>query len=281
MKLNRSVLVAVAMMVGSLSAMGCKKGATPEDTSKEQAAAPVAVQPEAEAPAVKEDVTTVLAVRAPAPPALRVEVQGPAPSPRHRWTRGFWRYDRTQYVWVPGYWQDETAYAPYGPPAVRYENPGYAPSAEYFYVPGYWRWSGREYTWYGGRWESRRSGYEYSRARWEQVNGRWVYRNQRWNPERWDRRAGRIERDRRNGHEHRDADRRNGNEHRAHDGNRPAQGHDVHRPAQHTQAPAQGHDEHRPAQHAQAPAQHQAPAHKAPARTTTTTPVAPVRRGHG
>ena len=180
MKRIGRALVAVAMMVGALGAVGCKKS---NDPATQQDSAPVA-QPTAEAPkvdapaAAQGEATTVIkasaTARLPAPPVLRVENPGRAPSTRHIWRRGYWRWDAptTVYVWAPGYWEDPSMYAPYGPPAVRYEDPGYAPAAEYFFVPGYWRWSGREYVWSHGHWSLRRdAGYYYS-PRWERVNGR-------------------------------------------------------------------------------------------------------------
>jgi hypothetical protein len=195
MKINRSALVAVAMIVGSFTAMGCKSSneAKAEPVAQEQAAAET---PRAEAPVV-DDTATQTAVTSPgvaqdakgfryarpAPPALRFEVEGRAPSAHHVFQRGYWRWDapRTVYVWSPGFWLDQLLSAPFAPPAVRYEDPGPAPSAEYFYVPGSWRWSGREYSWMGGRWENRREGYEYVQPRCEQRNGRWENRAGYWN----------------------------------------------------------------------------------------------------
>lgn len=37
------------------------------------------------------------------PPAIRVEIIGVAPSPRHVWIEGYWRWDG-RWVWIPGYW---------------------------------------------------------------------------------------------------------------------------------------------------------------------------------
>src|SRR5438105_4547014 len=52
--------------------------------------------------------TTGVATRevlvAQAPPAVRVETQTVAPGPGYIWTRGYWRWTGTSYVWVPGSW---------------------------------------------------------------------------------------------------------------------------------------------------------------------------------
>jgi hypothetical protein len=39
-----------------------------------------------------------------APPPVRVETQTVAPARGYVWTRGYWRWTGTTYVWVPGTW---------------------------------------------------------------------------------------------------------------------------------------------------------------------------------
>jgi hypothetical protein len=196
MMLNRSVLAAVVMMVGSLGAMGCKHRDDPSSTAPAQAAPAQADAPPANdgttqvetSPGVEQDANGVR-YASPAPPALRVEVAGVAPSAHHTWRRGYWRWDapRTVYVWTPGYWEDTTAYAAYAPPALRYENPGVAPSADYYYVPGFWRWGGSEYAWMGGHWAGRRDGCTWYRPSYAFENGRWMNHPARWDERSWDR----------------------------------------------------------------------------------------------
>jgi hypothetical protein len=38
------------------------------------------------------------------PPAIRVETQTASPGARYVWTRGYWRWTGTDYVWVAGNW---------------------------------------------------------------------------------------------------------------------------------------------------------------------------------
>ena len=38
------------------------------------------------------------------PPAVQVETQTVSPGPRYVWTRGYWRWSGTDYVWVSGGW---------------------------------------------------------------------------------------------------------------------------------------------------------------------------------
>ncbi|MBK9964504.1 MAG: YXWGXW repeat-containing protein [Holophagales bacterium] len=38
------------------------------------------------------------------PPAARVEVRGHAPSPRHVWVGGYWKWNGSAHVWVSGGW---------------------------------------------------------------------------------------------------------------------------------------------------------------------------------
>ena len=44
-----------------------------------------------------------------APPPLRVEVRGVAPSPRHFWMDGHWRWEGGRHVWWPGRWEMQRA----------------------------------------------------------------------------------------------------------------------------------------------------------------------------
>ncbi len=82
--LNRSVLA--VMMVGSLAVLGCKRRATA--TSEDNAGDP---QP-ADTAAAGSDEDVSATARIPEPPADRAEEQGAAPSERHVWVNGHWRW---------------------------------------------------------------------------------------------------------------------------------------------------------------------------------------------
>ena len=182
MKRMGNVLVAAAMVLGAFGAVGCNRPAGEVSMPESTPVVAPAPAPVAAAPA-KEESKVVLApapaaARIPAPPVLRVENPGMAPSANHRWMRGFWRWEapRTQYVWVPGFWQNVRETAPFAPPAPRFEDPGCSPGTEYSFAPGYWSWSGREYVWIGGHWTARRDAGFYHTPRYENVNGRWERR---------------------------------------------------------------------------------------------------------
>ena len=172
MKLNRTMLVAV-MALGSLGAVGCKHDATTADA--DQAAAV-----DQASPAVTTDDANLAVdatVEVPAPPALKDETRGPAPTEHHVWSPGYWHYDHVQtvYLWEPGYWQDRTIVAPVAPPPLRDETVEYryAPAGEYFWAPGSWRWTGVEYTWAPGYWAPRMEGWGWVRPYWVSYGGRW------------------------------------------------------------------------------------------------------------
>ena len=206
MKSNRSMLAAVVMVVGSFAAMGCNKSAMPgapgeaattpaqATPAPEQPAATPAPAPEPEpvkaatiapsTPATSPGILTGangIRLARPAPPPLRIEVPGMAPSTHHVFRRGFWQYDNTRvvYSWVPGYWEDQAVAAPMAPPPLRFENPGVAPSADYSFVRGFWRFDGREYRWTPGHWEARRDADNCERPSYVKIGGRWVIRNER------------------------------------------------------------------------------------------------------
>ena len=67
------------------------------------------------------------------PPAVRVETQTVSPGPNYAWTRGYWRWNGTTYVWVPGSW------------IVR-------PRPAAVYVEGHWLRRGSRWVWVAGRW---------------------------------------------------------------------------------------------------------------------------------
>ena len=107
MKLNGKTTVAVAMMLGALATTGCS-------TAKADDAALVAPEETAETAPVENAANTAGVEKdarffhfyAPfAPPAARFEVRGVAPSARHFWAPGYYRYNGREHVWVGGRWE--------------------------------------------------------------------------------------------------------------------------------------------------------------------------------
>jgi hypothetical protein len=70
-----------------------------------------------------------------APPAMRVEVRPAAPSVRHVWVPGFWRWGGGRHVWVAG----------------RYAVP---PATGRVWVDARWANEGGQWVYYEGRWAS-------------------------------------------------------------------------------------------------------------------------------
>ncbi len=110
MKLNGKMVMAVVMMVGTLAATGCNTASAsdtgavaPEETA---ATAPVDNGTATNATAGVEKDGRFFHFYAPfAPPAARVEFRGVAPSPRHFWAPGYYRYNGREHVWVGGRWE--------------------------------------------------------------------------------------------------------------------------------------------------------------------------------
>lgn len=146
MKLNASILMAVAMMVGSVGAIGCKSQDKITDTGNNVAAG------ESTTAATPED----------NPEAAPVgETEGTAPAG------------------VEKDWWGGRYYAYHAPPAARYEPVG-AYRAGHFWRPGYYGWSGRDYRWYGGAYYPERVGYRYVNPSWYATGPRWGYRPGYW-----------------------------------------------------------------------------------------------------
>jgi WXXGXW repeat (2 copies) len=70
------------------------------------------------------------------PPAPIVETAPPPPAPGSVWTPGYWSWDGTRYVWVPG----------------RYV---VAPFPDAVWVGGRWVHRGPHWTWVDGHWHPR------------------------------------------------------------------------------------------------------------------------------
>jgi WXXGXW repeat (2 copies) len=110
MKLNGKMMMAVVMMVGSLAATGCSTASAadtgavaPEETA---ATAPVddSTASTSATPGVEQDARSFHYFAPHAPPAARVEFRGVAPSARHFWAPGYYRYNGREHVWVGGRW---------------------------------------------------------------------------------------------------------------------------------------------------------------------------------
>jgi hypothetical protein len=110
MKLNGKMMVAVVMMVGSLAAAGC-------NTASASDAGPVAPEETAATAPVENNGTSSAAngvekdafgfhYYAPfAPPAARFEFRGVAPSARHFWAPGYYRWNGREHTWIGGRWE--------------------------------------------------------------------------------------------------------------------------------------------------------------------------------
>jgi hypothetical protein len=109
MKLNGKMMMAVAMVVGSLAVTGCSKPdaqtagpVAPEETA---ATAPVEGQAANTTAAVEKDWRGFHFYAPYAPPASRFEFRGFAPSARHFWAPGYYRWNGSEHVWVAGRWE--------------------------------------------------------------------------------------------------------------------------------------------------------------------------------
>ena len=110
MKLNGKMMMAVVVMVGSLAAMGCSTASAADSGAvapeESVAGAPVDNGGATGATAGTEKDERFFHFYAPfAPPAARVELRGIAPSPRHFWAPGYYRFDGREHVWVGGRWE--------------------------------------------------------------------------------------------------------------------------------------------------------------------------------
>jgi hypothetical protein len=110
MKRNGTRMMAVMMMVGSLAAAGCSTASAsdsgpvaPEETA---ATAPVENGSATSATNGVEKDARFFHYYAPyAPPAARFELRGVAPSARHFWAPGYYRWNGREHTWIGGRWE--------------------------------------------------------------------------------------------------------------------------------------------------------------------------------
>jgi hypothetical protein len=145
MKLNG--ILAVAMMVGSMAALGCSKNTSTEASENEATS---------DTPVAEESGNVLV----------------------RRWY-GYRGYRSASYGYgYRGYgvrYYNNYSYVPYGPPARRYEYVGRAPSSRHFWSNGSWVYTNNRYSWSRGRWDTYRPGYLYVQPHYETVGGRYRY----------------------------------------------------------------------------------------------------------
>ena len=138
MNFNGKAMVAVAMMMGSMAVMGCSKPAdqASEAVAPEETPATAPVDGDTSAPAktpgVEQDSLRFGFYAPVAPPVVRIETPGRAPSERHFWTPGYYRWTGREHAWVGGRWElRREGYNYVGP---RWENR----QSRWQYLPGRW-----------------------------------------------------------------------------------------------------------------------------------------------
>jgi hypothetical protein len=134
MKINGKMMMAVVMVVGSLAATGCSTASAADagPVAPEETAATAPVDNATQANGVEKDHFFFRYYAPVAPPALRFEIGGVAPSARHFWAPGYYRWNGREHVWMGGRWElrrDGFEYV--GPHWVRHYG-------RYAYVPGRW-----------------------------------------------------------------------------------------------------------------------------------------------
>jgi hypothetical protein len=152
MKLNPSLLVIVATVVGSVGMMGCKSGEKAADKITDPGNN-----------AAQNEVSAATPEENPDSAAVSEDAADTHDSPA-----GIERDFRASATW-----------SSHAPPALRAESRGVGP-AGHLWRGGYYGWGGRDYAWYPGRWYAPRAGYSYYGPSWHQRGDRWGYRPGRW-----------------------------------------------------------------------------------------------------
>ena len=125
---------AVVMVVGSLAATGCStaNAADMGPVAPEETAATAPVENASTSAGVEKDERFFHYYAPFAPPAARFEVRGVAPSARHFWAPGYYRWNGREHVWVAGRWElRRDGFEFVGPHWVRR-------FGRFEYIPGRW-----------------------------------------------------------------------------------------------------------------------------------------------
>jgi len=135
MKINGKAMVAVMMMmVGSLATAGCST-ASAADTglvAPEETAATAPVDGASSTAGVEKDERFFHYYAPFAPPRARFEVRGFAPSARHFWAPGYYRWNGREHVWIGGRWE-------LGREGLLFVAPHWVNRfGRYEYIPGRW-----------------------------------------------------------------------------------------------------------------------------------------------
>jgi len=107
MKLDGKTMVAVVMMVGSLAAAGCNAASAQDSgpVAPEETVATAPIDNGSANSGVEKDERVFHYYAPHAPPAARFEVRGVAPSARHFWAPGYYRWNGREHVWMGGRWE--------------------------------------------------------------------------------------------------------------------------------------------------------------------------------
>ena len=140
MKLNGKTLVMVMVMaVGAIGATGCNNAPSDDAIAPEESVASAPVEESNDSAGFEQNARR-FGVRAGArhyysphaPPAARYERRGTAPSARHFWANGYYRWTGRQHVWVAGRWEVRRD-------RYQYVSPRWARNyGRWEYIPGRW-----------------------------------------------------------------------------------------------------------------------------------------------
>ena len=139
MKLNGRMMMVAVMVVGAVAATGCNKpseptsdAVAPEETVATAPTADDTASPASASPGVEQDSFRFRYYAPRQPPAVRFEERGRAPSERHFWAPGYYRWNGREHVWYNGRWeQRREGYAYFSP---RWERR----ATRWEYIPGRW-----------------------------------------------------------------------------------------------------------------------------------------------
>jgi hypothetical protein len=134
MKLNGKMMMALVMVVGSLAATGCSTASAADSgpVAPEETAVTAPVEGAASNAGVEQDARFFRYYAPFAPPAARFEVRGVAPSARHFWAPGYYRWNGREHVWVGGRWELRREGLEFVGP--RWQRAG----SRFEYLPGRW-----------------------------------------------------------------------------------------------------------------------------------------------
>lgn len=112
------------------------------------------------------------------PPAKKLEYRGEAPGKDHAWLDGYWNWEKKQWVWHKGQYQQAIQDRP---PIRNQEFIPPPPSPLHIWIPGKWSFEAGDWLWWKGRYVAKPFiNAHWKPGQWRRYTSGWVWVEGHW-----------------------------------------------------------------------------------------------------